>query len=169
MATLKLTEAIADAIIAKLQAGLAARIATINAEKADGIAVAAPDTGDYYVGGFSDGSLIPVRTAICVTEPAVSPDYGEEGPHSFVFATDIAVITLDASTSRQQLARRLWRHARAITETLWDDAPQERLTGSAYHLHPVRHMPGPVFDPNDETTLWTGLYGVVFRCQQLEG
>lgn len=165
MATLKLTETICDAIIAKLQAGLAARCTAINTEKADGITIAAPATDDYYPGG--PGILTPVRTVIAVTETG-SPEYGGEGAHSFIFQTDLGVFILDVDTNRTALARKLWRQARAVTEVLWDDAPQEALANSAFHLHPARHLPGPVYDVNNDQTLWSGWYGVVFRCKQLE-
>ena len=164
MATLKLTETIADAIIAKLKAGLAARCTAINAEKADGITIAPPDTNDYYPGG--PGVLIPVRAVIAVTEH--SGETGEEGPHSFIYTADIGVWILETDADRPTLARKLWRQARAVTEVLWDDTPREALTGSAYTLKPAGQRPGRTFEPSDEITVWSGWYGVLFRCRQLE-
>jgi hypothetical protein len=33
---------------------------------------------------------------------------------------------------------------------------------------PVRHRPGPTFEPQEEETLWSSIYGVVFHCKQNE-
>lgn len=162
--TLKLGETIIDAVIDKLEAGLAARVAAINAADTAGVTVTAPTL--FYIGGA--GPLAPQEPAVIVTE-IPSQDYSEEGQHSFMFTTDLLVSVYDLDTDRQTLARKLLRQARAVTETIWDDTPRESLTGSAMHIRPVRHAPGPVFEPSDDRTLWSALYGVVFRAIQLEG
>lgn len=174
MTTLALSEQIIDGMIAKLQAGLGTRVATINAADTQGVTIAAPAL--FYVGGPDDGTA-PTQPAIVLTEIAAGGDetYGEEGPHSFIYQTDILVGVFDLSTSRQELARKLLRQARAVIEVIWDDEPKESVfvAGSATvkaadRAFPVRHVPGPVFEPNAESQ-WSGLYGVVFRCLQLNG
>lgn len=161
--TLALSEAIMDAAITKLRAGLAARVAVINAADTAGVTITTP--ASFYLGGA--GPLAPQEPAVIVTE-LPSQDYSEEGQHSFIFTTDLFVAVYDMDTDRQVLARKLLRQARAVVEVLWDDDPKEALTGSAMHLRPVRHAPGPVFEPTDDRTLWSALYGVVFRAVQLE-
>lgn len=168
--SLPLTEQIIDGVIAKLQAGLAARVATINAADTAGVTIAAPDR--FYVGGFDDGIAPPSPAIVVMDAPS---EYAEEGPHSFILRAEIMVGVYDLDTGRQQLARKLLRQARAVIETIWDDAPQESLfvAGSstvkaAHRIFPVRNVPGPVFDPNTESQ-WSGLYGVVFRADQLAG
>lgn len=166
MANLKLAEPILDAVVAKLQAGVGARIAAINALDTRGIIVKTPENGDYYVGGAGGG--IPRAPAIIVTD---SPSDGEaeaEGPHSFIWQGEISVFVVDEDTDRQVLGRKLMRLARAAAETLWDDNPKEALAGSAYHLAFVREEPGPVAQPEDETQYWRSWRYVTFRCWQLE-
>lgn len=166
--TLRLAETIADAIIAKLQAGLATRVAAINAADTQGVTISTPTR--FYLGGPDDG-IAPPDPAIVVT---ILPggQYGEEGPHSFIYTAELLVGVYDLDTSRQQLVRKLWRQARAVIETLWDDTPLEQLGSSApfaaFKIHPVRDVPGPVFEPNADSQ-WSGLYGVVFRCDQHDG
>lgn len=165
------TEPIAQAIITKLQAGLTARIATINAEFTD-LTITAPTV--FYVGGFPNG-LAPEQPTIVITE-LPSDEFGEtgaEGPHSFVYTPQIGVFVYELDTDRQNLTRKLWRQSRAVRETIWDDDPPQALDlagGSrVYDIRPIRVIPGPVFDVNNDQTLWTALYGVIFRARLLEG
>jgi hypothetical protein len=163
VATLQLSEAIIDAMITKLSAGLAARVTAINAADTAGVTIHAPTR--FLIGGPDDG-IPPPEPAIVFVEIGASQEYTEEGPHAFMYQADIAVFSFELDTSRAQLARKLLRQSRAVIEVLWDDAPKESLTGAANRCFPVRHIPGPTFDPNANSQ-WSGLFGVVFRCLQL--
>lgn len=164
--TLDLAETVADALIAKLQAGMSARVAAINAARNDGIVVAAPDASAYYVGGLP--GIPPPAACIVVTELGAE-DFEAEGPHSFVAPIQMLVWIQEVDTDRSTLARKLWRQAQAVTETVWDDDPKEALSGSAFHVRPLRRVPGPVFSPEDGRSMWTGHMGVVFLCRTFEG
>lgn len=161
--TLKLSEVVIDLMIAKLQAGLASRVATINTEKADGITITAPADSQIFL-GFPD--VEPSEPSIFLLE-LPGADYTEEGPHGFQFTTDIAVVVYDLESDRQRLGRKLLRQARAATEVLWDDSPAEKLDATAFHLKVIRHDPGQIF-PQQFQSHWTGVYGVVFRVWQIE-
>lgn len=164
--TIKGTEAVIDATIAKLKEGMAARVAAVNTEKADNIRVEPPGPDDYYVGGSDQIGRAP---AIIVTE-LPSQDYEQEGPHSFTLAAEIAVVIVEEDGDRERLARKMLRQARAVTEVVWDDDPKQALDGSAFSVFPVRTIPGPIFDPEVyEVSAWRGLYTVVFRARQFEG
>lgn len=168
--TLRLAEAIADAILGKLETGLATRVATINSADSEGITIAAPSI--FFVGSW--GPVAPAAPAILVTELGTGAEkFGEEGPHSFIYKTEILVGVFDLDIDPQQLARKLWRQARAVIEVLWDDPPAE-MAGSTQpfpvsRLHPTRTVPGPVFNPSDSESRWSGVYGVVFDCWQFNG
>lgn len=166
MATLKLDETIIDAVIAKLKAGMGARITTINDAATDGIVLDTPSADDYYPFGFS---LLPRAPAIVVTPRPTDDEAEAEGPHSFIYVMELRVVIYDQDTDRGKLGRKLLRLARAVTETLWDDDPKERLTGSAFHLKFIRTVPGPSFEPEDENSFWRSTYGVDFRAWQSEG
>jgi len=165
--TLKLGEVIVDAMIAKLNAGVAARITAINAEKNDAVIVEAPH--DIFPFGLPG----PLAQAPCyvVTEFGESPVYQEDGPHAFAFADHLAVMIVEEDPDRERVGRKLLRQARAVIECLWDDAPREALTGSAYTLRPFRHIPGPTFEPNpaESISAWRSHYIVVFQAVQQEG
>lgn len=163
-ATLKLHETLIVAAIAKLKAGMAARVATINAEKADGITLTVPGSDDFYYGGVGE---IPRAPAVVVT---VGDDqFDKEGPHSLLAVMQLLVYVIDEDPDRQRLARRLHRQTRAVIETLWDDAPQEALTGSAYTLRLVGGKAGPVEAPEpDGRSPWRAGRLVVFAATQAE-
>lgn len=173
MADLGLGEPIVDAVIAKLQAGVPARIATINAADTNGVTVTAPSDDDYYFGGADQ---IPRAPAYIVTEgrPADGALYENEGPHSFIYADTIVVAVYDEDVDRQHLARKLLRHKRAIIEAVWDDDPKERLADAngnsvAFHIAPITHEPGPVLDPEDTgSQTWRGYHAVVFTTRKAE-
>jgi hypothetical protein len=164
---LRLSESIITAVVDKLQAGLPARIATINAEKPDGIVLAAPGDNDYYLGGIPNG-MPGQLPAVIVTETA-SPEYEAESGASFVYVTEIMVVAVEQDTDRGALFTRHLRWRRAITEVLHMDPPVMSLTGSAFSIRPVRHIPGPVAEPDMETALYRSPTAVIFRCRQFEG
>lgn len=163
--SLQLAEPIADAMIAKLQTGLGARIATINDADTNGITLAVPQL--FFVGGTPDG-LPPTQPAIVVTELPGDQDWPESS-HSFVYTTHFLVYVFELDHDRQVLGRRLWRQARAFTEVLWDDDPRQRLADIDAYVMPKRVRPGPVFDPTEDKSMWSGLYGVVFKVQATNG
>lgn len=167
--TLHLAETIVDAAQAKLEAGLADRVSAINAELTD-ITLATPTL--FRVGSW--GALAPAEPAVVITEMGTGAEqkFGEEGQHGFIYKTEIMVGVFELDTDQERLARKLWRQARAVTECLWDDSPAEMLGTAApfaaFKIHPVRTVPGPVFNPNEESQ-WSGVYGVVFQCDQHNG
>ena len=184
MTTLKLGENLVDAMIAKLKAGLDARIDAINLEKADAITVEKPkktggaslDGSSYYTGGA--GPAIPDDgiPAIIVAEGIA--EYQKEGPHAFDFKPLVFLRVIDQAPEREILDKKLKRLARCVIETLWDDAPKEALVpaGSAataiplaYHLELYQSRPGPVSEPDIEVVHWRSHYDVIFRAVQSEG
>lgn len=161
--SLKLGEAIVDAVVTKLKAGYAARVTTINTEFSD-FAITAPGTGDYYKAWLE---AIPKTPAIVVAEGA--SEFGEEGPHSFITQTIVGVYVLEQDPDLERLGKRLQRQARALLEVLWDDAPQERLDlAPVIRIFPTGTTPGPVFEPQADQT-WRSVYLVTFRVTVLEG
>lgn len=167
MATLKLAEPVIDAMIAKLRAGMDARIQQINASAGDDQAtINAPGAGDYYFGGTSDISQAP---AVIVFQLPTDGEHEAEGPHSFVWVAEIGVALVEQDHDRQRLARKLLRLNRAAVETLWDDEPRERLAGSAFQIKFVRDDPGPVQEPAADTSVWRAMHLAIFRVWQSEG
>lgn len=171
--TLDLAEPTCRAALAKLQAGLAARVAVINAEPAvvaDGIAIETP--AQFFLGGLESG-VSPNGPAVIVSDFGIQFEAGAEGPHSFVAVLHVGVIVYEMDTSREALAKKVLRQARAVTEVLWDDEPRHMLTldsgNTAYDVRILRHDPGPVFRPTDERSFYSAYYAVVFACKQLEG
>lgn len=164
--SLNLSEVIIDAAIAKLNAGIAARIATLNAAKNDSVTLVAPV--NIYPFGKPQG-LLADFPAYVVTVYGESPVYEKEGAHSFIYSEGIAVMVAEQDPDRERLGRKLLRHQRVIIETLWDDAPREALTNSAFTLEPVKHIPGPIFEPNDDSPVYEGYFIQVFIARQLEG
>ncbi len=168
MATLKLAEVVIDAVIAKLQAGMPARVAAVNAEKADDVTIAAPSNDRYYVGGTD--ILTQTDPAVIVTELPAAGDWEWEGPDQLTVELLILVAVFDLDSDRERLARKLMRQARCAAEAVWDDSPRGALTGGvAFHIRPVRVSPGPVFDPQEQRSMFTQLYGVVFEARRIEG
>lgn len=156
-------ELVVDAAVAKLKAGLSSRISAINSEKADGIIVAIPNGEDYYVGGVT---LLARAPAIIVTVGEAI--HAGEGAHSLITDYELIVFVVDEDADRQALTRKLWRLSRAVTEVLWDDAPQEALIGSAYMLRPDREEPGPTERIDDDQAMFRSGRSVVFTATQSE-
>lgn len=163
--TLNLSEVIVDAAIAKLTAGVAARIATINAADTRGIVVEAP----YDIFPFGLPGPLAQAPVYVVTPFGESPAYEKEGSHGFIYAETLGVMIVEEDADREKVGRKLLRHRRAIVETLWDDAPREALTGSAFTLEPTRHVTGPTFDPNEDTANWRSFFIQLFVARQQEG
>jgi hypothetical protein len=174
LGSLKLGEPLVEAVKAKLQANVAARIEAINNDAALPIltpSLKVPADVDYYTSGLA---AIPRAPAYVIAEGPmeVSPD--TEGPHSFISQTEIGVWILEEDKDRQLLGKRLQRQVRATMEALWDSAPQEALAkadGSplAFRLIPLRTQPGRVFDPDQQTEMWRGFYLTIYQVEQLEG
>lgn len=171
MANLKLGEQLVELVVAKLKAGMAARITTINADATlqayarGDFQLDTPKASSYYTSGLS---TIPEAPAIIVAEAPA--EFGEEGPHSFLTRTQIAVWILEQDPDRQRLGKKLQRQSRAVMETLWDDDPKEALVsgGWAFRIFPTRTQPGRVFEPTEEDS-WRALYLVLFVVQAQEG
>jgi hypothetical protein len=161
--TLHHAEAVIDLVVAKLQAGLAARLATINATDTQGITITTPDQHDYYVGGVNDLARCP---ALIVTVGETL--WAGEGAHSLIGDHEIIVFCIDEDTDRERLTRKLWRMSRAVTEVLWDDTPQEALSTTAYMIRPDREEPGPTEQPDEHTANWRSGRAVVFTASQSE-
>lgn len=166
MTTLRLGETIVDAAVAKLNAGIAARIAEINLEKSDTIALDVPT--DIFPFGKPQGLLAQFPCYV-VTVYGESPVYEKEGSHGFIYAEGIAVMIAEQDPDRERIGRKLLRHQRAIVECLWDDAPREALTQFAYTLEPVKHIPGPVFEPTSDKAVYEAYFLQIFTVRQQEG
>jgi hypothetical protein len=85
VASIRGAETVIDAVLAKLRNGMAARVATINAQTNDDIPIAAPGDGDYYAFGLPGGMYQGVP-AIVVTE-LPTPDWEAESandPNAFI-------------------------------------------------------------------------------------
>jgi hypothetical protein len=170
MSTLRLGETVVELVKAKLQAELATRIATINAEATlqayahGGFQLATPGTDDFYTSGLPQ--LPAGRQAVIVAEGPGS--FGKEGSHSLEFQPEILVAVIDEDPDRQRLGKKLQRLSRAVIEALWDGTPQEQLDGQAYRIVPYRTMPGPIEDVNNDESLWRSTRIVSFRVTQLE-
>lgn len=156
-----LGEVICDDIVAKLRAGLAARLQAINLEKNDGIVMAAPGDADYYVGRTPD---FPNAPAVFVMEGPAR--YEREGAHGLLSNYEILVYLFESDQTGPNLARRLQRLSRAVIECLYDDPPKERLN-HAYSIMPTRSMPGTVFEPDAEHN-WRAFTTLAFLAQQSE-
>lgn len=162
---MKLGEQLVAAVVAKLQAGMPARVDTINAEfagQATPMTIVAPSNGAYFTGRMRNLGEVP---ALYVMEGPAK--FKQEGAHGLISDTDLFVYVFESDQNGPLLAKRLQRQVRAVIETLWDDEPREALTNSAWTIQPVRTIPGTVFEPKAEDD-WRGFYVVVFRAQQLE-
>jgi len=165
MANLKLREPIIDAVIDKLKAGYPTRVATINGADTKGITIAAPSNDDYFYGRKREIARVPA--IIVAGLPGSSFD--EEGAHSFLYATQLVVFAIDEHAEVETLARMLDRHERAIIETLWDDAPKESLTGSAFRLRPTEDSLSPIHEPRDGGVApYRSWIGVIFEATSTE-
>jgi hypothetical protein len=164
-------EVLVDALVAKLKAGIPARLNLINAEYDDGLSLDAPKA--FYTSGLS---AIPEAPALIVAEGPMNVDPELETPHGITTDTMLGVYILEQDPDRQLLGKRLQRQARAVQEAAWDDAPQEQLVAvngprsgqvCAYKLMVEGTQPGRVFDPDTDDS-WRGFYLVTFRATQLE-
>lgn len=171
MTSIQGPEVLVDACISKLKAGLAERVAQINAEAADNIVITTPQDADYYTALID---LLPHAPSIIVW--AGPAQWTGEGSHSFIdVAYDLCVYVLEEDIDRQNLGRRLQRQARAITEVLWDDAPREQAGAigpngqpSVWRLRPRTTTPSPLFS-GEEPDSWRGYYLVIFQASMFEG
>lgn len=167
MATLTLGEAAIDAVIAKLAAGLEARVAAINASAGDGGLVITPvGRDDMYFGGVS---ALPRAPGLIVFQLPTDGEHEAEGPHSFVWLADIGVAVVEEDFDRQRLARKLMRQTKAVVEVLWDDEPKESLADGLFHVKFVRDDPGPVQEPASEDSFWRAMHVAIFRVRSHEG
>jgi hypothetical protein len=60
------------------------------------------------------------------------------------------------------------RQMKCVVEALWDDAPMEALSGSAYYLRPKKARPGTPFTPARTRDRYRQFYVVVFTASQFE-
>lgn len=172
-ANLKLGEVLTDSIVAKLQQYMPERALAINEfyGSSGTSRITAPKNEDYITGRVKSLAVTP---AIYVLEGQTK--FGTEGSHSLLTETEMLVYIFDSDQTGPLLARRLQRQVRAIIESIWDDAPAERLIvqhgpfagqDSAFSIEPMRTIPGSVFEPEADDN-WRGIYTIVFLCQQLE-
>lgn len=166
MATLTLGEAAIDAILAKLEAGLEARVAAINAQSSDDWTITPVARGDMYFGGVS---ALPKAPGLIVFQLPTDGEHEAEGPHSFVWLADFGVAVIEEDYDRQRLARKLMRQVKAVVEVLWDDEPREALADGLFHLKFVRDDPGPVQEPAQEGSFWRAMHVAIFRVRSHEG
>jgi hypothetical protein len=106
--------------------------------------------------------------AIVVTE-LPTPEWEAESANSFVSVSEIAVCVYEQDVDRARLGRKLLRQCRALTEVIWDDPPKSSLDGSAFHIRPTRTVPGPVFNAENDDSVWRAYRMVIFRARQFEG
>lgn len=163
MTSFRLGEVYCDLVVAKLKAGLPARIATINAEKQDGIVLLSPSDENYFTSGIES---LPVCPAIVVAEGPSR--FSLEGGQSLMVSPLIGVYCWDCDVNRQNLGRRLQRLSRAVVETIFLDPPAQQLDSGAWRIEPSRTIPGRVYDPEQSDT-WQSFYIVEFAATALEG
>lgn len=166
-------EAVIDALVTKLQANMLQRVAAINLEKDDGIAVVAPSNARYYKAARR--LIPPPGPAILVMDGPMTLLPRNEGPHSLMTETMFAVWVMDEDGDEERLGAKLKRLSRAVIESLWDGQPQEMLTDVdgnqvAFNLKPHSTVPGDVFDPEHPggPTL-REFYCTIFTATRLEG
>jgi hypothetical protein len=169
MTSLHGPEPLIDALLAKLQGGLAERLAQINAEATDNIVLSTPQAADYYIAPIDQ---LPVAPAIIAA--AGPAQWAEEGAHAFITSYDVTIYVLEEDPDRQVLARKLQRQVRAIIETVWDDEPREALANPdggqslVFRIRPRTTVPGRVFEP-DSGDSWRAFYLVIFQASMFEG
>jgi len=164
-------EALVDAVIAKLQANMAARVAAINAEKDDGITIVAPDNSRYFAS--AKRQIPPPGPAVLVMDGRMGLDARGEGPHTLSTTTSIGVYMLEEDADEETLARKLWRQSRAIVESLWDDQPKEQLLNAdgsllGWKILPTRTTPGPAYEPEGKGPSLRQFYLTTFTVSRLE-
>lgn len=169
-ATFKGSEVIVDAIVAKLKAEMATRVAAINTEKNDGITITAPASDRYFVA--AQRSIAPGSPAVLVMDGPMSRDGRGESFHEVPTVTRIGVWVRDEDFVEETLARKLQRLSRAVIESLWDGTPKEELyTGTtriAWRIAPEATIPGPAFDPDGAGTNLAAYYITIFQVNRLE-
>lgn len=161
--SMRLGEVYVDLVVAKLQAGIPARIAAINAEKQDGIVMLAPSDESYITSGIE---TLPRYPALVIAEGP--SQFALEGNQSLMASPLIGVYCWDEDVNRQNLGRRLQRLARAVTECIFFDDPPQQLDSNAFRIEPTRTIPGRVFQP-DQSDTWCSYYIVEFAATALEG
>jgi hypothetical protein len=181
MAKIKGAEPICEAAVAKLKAGMRARVDTINGDYDDGIAIKPPAT-DTTGGNQLDGSdyytafktSIPFTPSIIVAEGPTTPDPQNEAVHEILTDTKIAVYILEGDADPLRLGKKLQRQARAVWEVLWDDPPQEKLGLVApfdgqevFRLEFEGTRPGRAFEP-EQIDGYQQFYLIVFNAKQVE-
>jgi hypothetical protein len=164
-------EVVVEAAVAKLKTGLGAREATINSDYADGTTIAPPPDDRYYTAGKESFA----SPAIFVIEGESLIDPETEAQHSLGVDVRFAVYIADQDADRQTLGKKLQRHARAVTEVIWDDPPMEKLNGvspfadrvAAWRVIPIGTTPGAAFQP-DQPDAFGAYYIVIFNARTLE-
>lgn len=172
MTSLRLSEPIIEAVRQKLRDNMPGRVAVINADQSLPDLqppLKAPDA--YYTAPRNP--LPPSMPAIVVMDGAMTIAQNNEGPHSLITETEIAVFIVDEHPDREVLGKRLQRLNRAVIESLWDGEPQERLVladGSfaAFRIFPSRVTPGPMLDNPDRPDVPRSFQVTVFQVRQLE-
>jgi hypothetical protein len=160
-------ELIVDALVAK--ANMPQRLLAINAEKADRILLEPPADSDYYTAAVRTIGRAP---AILVMEGTTTFPPGQEGPHSLMLNTRVAVYVLEEDSDEQRLGRKLQRQSSAVVESLWDSPPAEQLADAngvvAWRIFPIESIPGPTFEPEGEGASWRQLFLWIFEVRRLE-
>lgn len=159
--SLQLVEPIIDAAVSKLRAGFGQRVAAINADYADDYILSEPLANDIYPFGIPGGQL--TRTPAVVVTWGGSGDEGfasEEGAHGLMLSIRLLVMVVEQQTDIQALGRRMLRLQTAVTETLWDDDPAERLRVVARgkttlpYLTVSDALPGPIGTPQESPAMF---------------
>jgi hypothetical protein len=164
-------EQVVEAAVAKLKSGLGAREATINGDFNDAVTISPPDDASYYTAGKESF----VSPAIFVIEAESLIDPNTEAQHSLEIDVRFAIYVADQDADRQHLGKKLQRHARAVTEVIWDDDPKEKLNGvapfagqtAAWRVTPIGTTPGAAFQP-DQPDAYGAYYIVIFNARTLE-
>jgi hypothetical protein len=172
-AQLQLSEPVIDAALLKLRTGMASRLQAINTQFADNMPLWIPSDSDFYFAGVADSAPIPL---VVVTDGGTGDQgrFAEEGPHSLAIQLQLVVLVCDQDADRQRLARKLLRLERAVTEVLYDDEPKEQLVVTVDgvtnypYIRPARLVPGPVFNPEDDSSMFRQWRIVVFDVLKYE-
>lgn len=179
---LKFGESIVDAAIAKLKAGWATRLATVNSDYAavDQIQISAPRLNGKGGGNQLDGSdfytamkqSVPLTPAVFVMEGPMDTEI--EGGGSFVSDTKFGVYILEGDADTQVLGKKLQRQARVAAEVMLYDAPSWAMSGvapfSGQDIHRVyieSTRPGRAFDP-EGVEGYQQFYLITFGAKQTE-
>jgi hypothetical protein len=164
-------EVVVEAAVSKLKTGLGAREATINSDYSDDVTIIPPPDDRYYTAGKESFT----SPAIFVIEGEALIDPNTEAQHSLELDVRFAVYIADQDADRQKLGKKLQRHARAVTEVIWDDAPQEKLNAvspfagqvAAWRVMPIGTTPGAAFQP-EQPDAFGAYYVVIFNARTLE-